>query len=74
MKNPTVLLHTDAGRSAVDLVAKRHPDLDISLCDTHAALSGTLDAQRPEVVYSLRFPGDFPGAALTRAPSVRWHH
>ena len=71
---PSVILHTDQPASALAVLAETHPDLEVRVCDSYAALPAMLDAFKAEVVYTVRFDGTprFPRAALLQSESVRW--
>ncbi|WP_127902962.1 D-2-hydroxyacid dehydrogenase [Solirhodobacter olei] len=71
---PIVLLHTDGGARARQLLAETHPDLSVHLCDSHEGMKAALAETQAEVVYSMRFPGTapYPREALMAAPALRW--
>ncbi|HEX4768993.1 MAG TPA: D-2-hydroxyacid dehydrogenase [Lichenihabitans sp.] len=71
---PVVMLHTDAGETAREIVAAAHPDLLLHLCESYDALPEMLARTEPEVVYSVRFAGTphFPRQSLIDAASLKW--
>ena len=72
--SPIVLLHTDVPEASLDIVQRRHGDLQLHSCDSYAALPAALQQTRAEVVYSVRFDGTpaFPREALLQAEHVKW--
>lgn len=72
--SPVVLLHTDALDTALEIVRRAHPDLQVHGCDSYAGLARALADTGAEVVYSVRFAGSqgFPREALVAAGSLRW--
>ena len=71
---PVVVLHTDAPAAAREIVAGRHPDLQLFTCDCYDALPKILADTGADVVYSVRFAGtpDFPRRALLESGTVKW--
>lgn len=74
LRDPIVLLHTDAPDGPREVVGAKHRDLTIHTCDSYEALPDMLAETGAEVVYSVRFAGtpDFPRAALVESPTVKW--
>ena len=74
MRNPTVILHTNAPAPALTAVKATHPDLTVLGCDNYAALPDLIDSTGAEVVYTVRFAGSegFPRRALLHSDTVKW--
>lgn len=73
MKQPAVILHTNAPDEALAIVADIHPDLPLHGCDSYEALPGLIRETAAEVIYSVRFQGG-PGypAKAALSPPVKW--
>lgn len=70
----SVVVHTADPGPLADIVRARHPDVRVTTCDSYAGLPAVLAAERPEVVFSIRFAGTprFPAAALIGPSGPRW--
>lgn len=74
MSRPIVIIHSNRPETVENVVLEDHPDLELHCCDTYRALSGTIDATRADVVYSVMFEGKptFPRDVLLKSETVRW--
>ena len=74
MRRPVVVIHSNRPETVEKVVRENHPDLELHCCDTYRALSGTIDATRADVVYSVMFEGKptFPRDVLLKSETVRW--
>lgn len=72
--NPVVILHTQNGDAAKEVVAAGHPGLSVHVCESYARLPALISDTSAEVVYSVRFAGSdgFPKKALVQSDSVKW--
>jgi phosphoglycerate dehydrogenase-like enzyme len=70
---PRLLLHSDRPELFEPVIRARFPQIEISCCETYAAISAALRAAQPEIVLSHKFERQpYPGRALVDAQSVRW--
>ena len=69
-----LIIHYDRPELFLDILRHRHPAADISVCTDYASLPAMLAAQRPDVLFTIRFAGtpEFPRAAILEAPGVQW--
>ncbi|WP_024927498.1 MULTISPECIES: D-2-hydroxyacid dehydrogenase [unclassified Mesorhizobium] len=74
MSRPVVIIHSNRPETVESVVRENHPDLELHRCDTYRALSGTVDATRADVVYSVMFEGKptFPRNVLLKGETVKW--
>ena len=72
--NPAVILHTQNGDAAKEVVAISHPDLNLYTCESYTALPELIANTGAEIVYSVRFAGSdtFPKKSLLQSNSVKW--
>lgn len=71
---PSIIIHSDKPEPALAVLAERHPDLQVTACDSYGGLADMIASTGAEVVYSVRFSGTplFPRRALLESPTVRW--
>ncbi len=69
-----IIIHAGNPEGLAKIVRDRHPQLQLSTCDSYEALPGLLEKLRPEVVFTIRFAGTpgFPREALLGAHGPRW--
>lgn len=69
-----LLVHIDAPDRALEIVARRHPDVAVAVCRDYASMGDALARERPDAVYTVRFAGTpgYPREAMLAAPSLKW--
>jgi len=69
-----VLVHIDEPDRALEVVARRHPDIDVAVCRDYASMADALVREQPDAVYTVRFAGTplYPRAPMLAAPSLKW--
>jgi phosphoglycerate dehydrogenase-like enzyme len=68
-----VLIHNDETESLIEIVRARFPDVEVSGCESYAALPAALESFAPEVVYGIRFePAGFPREAVLACAALKW--
>src|SRR5262249_55487833 len=69
-----LMIHYDKAAALREPLARRHPEVDISLCTDYVSLPGLLEEHRPEALFTVRFGGTpgFPREAILASPSLRW--
>ncbi|MES1150537.1 MAG: D-2-hydroxyacid dehydrogenase, partial [Dongia sp.] len=69
-----LLVHIDAPDRALEIVARRHPDVAVAVCRDYASMGDALARERPDAVYTVRFAGTpgYPREAMLSAPSLKW--
>jgi len=69
-----LLVHIDEPDRALDVVARRHPDIALAVCRDYASMGDALARERPDAIYTVRFAGtpSYPRPAILAAPSVKW--
>jgi phosphoglycerate dehydrogenase-like enzyme len=69
-----LLVHIDEPDRALEVVARRHPDIAVAVCRDYASMGDVLSQERPDAVYTVRFAGtpSYPRAAMLSAPSLKW--
>jgi phosphoglycerate dehydrogenase-like enzyme len=69
-----LVVHCDRPEAIIGILERRLPDAAIAYCCDYESLSATLERERPEVLYSVRFAGTptFPRHAILASPSLRW--
>lgn len=72
--SPCVVVHAADPVPLAAIIKADHPHATIVCCNTYAALPAVIEAQRPDVVYSIRFDGttDYPRDALLGPSGPRW--
>jgi phosphoglycerate dehydrogenase-like enzyme len=70
----SVVVHAACPGPLAETVCARHPDVRVTTCDSYAGLPAVLKAERPHVVFTIRFAGtpSFPASALVGADGPRW--
>ena len=70
----SVVVHAACPGPLAETVRARHPDVRVTTCDSYACLPAVLEADRPHVVFTIRFAGtpSFPASALVGAGGPRW--
>jgi phosphoglycerate dehydrogenase-like enzyme len=70
----SVVVHAACPGPLAETVRARHPDVQVTTCDSYACLPAVLEADRPHVVFTIRFAGtrSFPASALVGAGGPRW--
>jgi len=69
-----LILHSDQAAALLPIIRARLPDVSVGCCHDYASLPETLDRERPNVLFSIRFAGSagFPRQAITASPTLRW--
>jgi phosphoglycerate dehydrogenase-like enzyme len=69
-----LLVHSDKPGPILEILHRRHPDLEIVTCEDYPSLPGLLAKEKPDILYTIRFGGTpgFPRAAILDCPSLRW--
>jgi len=69
-----LLVHSDKPGPILEILHRRHPDLEIVTCEDYPSLPGLLAKEKPDILYTIRFGGTpgFPRAAILGCPSLRW--
>ncbi|MEM9472819.1 MAG: D-2-hydroxyacid dehydrogenase [Pseudomonadota bacterium] len=69
-----VIIHAADPGPLADVVAKRHPGMEVVLCDSYQGLPDMLEAVRPDVVFTIRFAGtpSFPRDAVLGPYGPKW--
>lgn len=72
-KNRVIIHAADPGPLA-NIIAARHPEIELSMCDSYQELPAKLEAFRADVVFSIRFAGTpgFPRDALLGSYGPKW--
>jgi phosphoglycerate dehydrogenase-like enzyme len=70
----SVVVHAACPGPLAETVRARHSDVRVTTCDSYACLPAVLEADRPHVVFTIRFAGtrSFPASALVGAGGPRW--
>jgi phosphoglycerate dehydrogenase-like enzyme len=69
-----LLVHFDKPGPILEVLRRRHPDLEIVCCEDYQSLPALLAREKPDILYSIRFGGTpgFPRLAILDCPSLRW--
>src|SRR5262245_52946038 len=69
-----LVVHYDRPDLLLDILRARHPAASVACCTDYASLPETLNGERPEVLFTIKFAGTpgFPRAAIIGSNSLRW--
>jgi phosphoglycerate dehydrogenase-like enzyme len=69
-----LVIHDAHPENYLDILRRRLPDVAIAYCRDYASLPATLERERPDVLYTVRFAGTpaFPRVAILGALDMRW--
>ncbi|HSE73619.1 MAG TPA: D-2-hydroxyacid dehydrogenase [Dongiaceae bacterium] len=69
-----LVVHYDKPDLFLDILRRRHPDVELACCTDYESLPASLARERPEVLFTVKFGGTpgFPRAAILGSETLRW--
>jgi phosphoglycerate dehydrogenase-like enzyme len=69
-----LVIHDTHPETYLNILQRRLPDVAIAYCRDYASLPATLERERPDLLYTVRFAGTpgFPRIAILEARDLRW--